>query len=525
MEGTVVRAALYVRKSTEPGETNRSLDLQVETCTTLCDQHGYSVTATLKEIVSAYDPRARRAKFAELARLVESEAVDVIVSVALDRLGRRVSETAKLLESCRDHGVLIHTSRDGVLDPNDPTRGFIFNVYAAIAEQEAATTSARIRADKISRAREGGWVGGTPPYGYTTAREGRLARLVPREGEIEILRTAIAEVMQGAKSTGEVARLLNEAGKVTRTGKPWTTNSVQRMLAQPALAGWQAYKPQADRHRSHWDREPFRDELGKPIAVGEAILSPDEYDRLQRLIARKTRYSRAEASLWTPLLRGLIACSCGRPMYPTAQRQTRSTTGEEVRYTRYICRGAAEKVCTNSISGVVDHVALRYVSVILKDGSVERAWKRAESRRRAQLEATGGPLASALLEAQDRAKAFERALGEANSRDVPTIAQHLGRARDEAEALQRELAEALEEVQAPSPAEVMEGIYSGTPEHQRSAIQAVLERVVIHPGGKLSLAGKTRTTSTVDIGRVQFNRRGAQMPFRMPAGSGVEALG
>lgn len=515
-----MRAVTYARKSTDPDATNRSLELQAETTAALCTASGYTVVERLSEVVSAYSRNAKRMEYERLMNLIEAEAVDVVVAVALDRLGRRVAETARLMEACRDHHVLIHTHRDGLLDPTDPSRGFIVNIYGAIAEQEAATTSARIRADKRARADEGGWVGGTTPYGYKSVREGKYARLIVDPNEGEILKTMIAAVMEEHMTTGEVARHLNETGHTTRRGKPWTTSAVQRALAQPALAGWSAYQPGADRHRSHWAREPYRDATGAPVNVAKPLVDPETYAELQRRIARKSRYSHGEPK-WTPLLRGLIHCACGKPMYPTAQTVKREKT--ESTYTRYVCRGAAEKSCTNSITGEVDAVTLRYLSVTLKDGSVQAAYQRAEARRRARERRADSTLVQRLNAAQERAEALEEALGSANPRDIPTLAKHLESARDEAEAVMRELEALTGEARTPSPEEVMHALYGGTPEAQRAAAQAVLQRVTIYPGGKLSLRGKPRTTSTVDLGRVEWVRKDGEK-FRLPEGTGVEAL-
>lgn len=516
-----MRAVTYARKSNDPDPTNRSLDLQRSTTDALCQASGYAIVERLSEVVSAYDRSVRRPQYERLLTLVEAEQVDVIVAVALDRLGRRTLETAKLLEACRTHRVSIHTARDGLLDPQDPTRGFIFTIYGAVAEQEAATTSARIRADKRARAEEGGWVGGTTPYGYKSVREGKYARLVLDPNEGEILKFMLEAVMSEHLTAGETARALNEAGKVTRKGKPWTTSAVQRALAQPALAGWSAYQPGASRHRSHWEREPYRDATGQPVNVAEPLLTPDDYAELHRRIARKSRYSRAQEAKWTPLLRGLIQCSCGRPMYPSAHTVTRTKSTSV--YTKYTCRGAAEKSCTNSITGEIDAVTLRYLSVILKDGAMQEAYRRAEARRRALERRADSTLVQRLNAAQERARALEEALESASARDIPTLAQHLARARDEAEASMRELEALTGEARTPSPEEIMHALYAGTPEAQRAATQAVLHRVVIYPGAKLSLKGKPRTTSTVDLGRVEWTRKDGAT-YRPEPGTGVEAL-
>ncbi|MGO1522578.1 MAG: recombinase family protein, partial [Nesterenkonia sp.] len=121
------RAGIYIRKSNEPGETNHSLEVQRQTCVEIAERAGYEVHDTYRQVVSGWDPKADRSEMRRLISDVQAGHVSVIVVVREDRLGRRLSETARLLEICREAGCLIHTST-GVLDPSNASQALLYNI-------------------------------------------------------------------------------------------------------------------------------------------------------------------------------------------------------------------------------------------------------------------------------------------------------------------------------------------------------------------------------------------------------------
>jgi hypothetical protein len=54
-------------------------------------------------------------------------------------------------------------------------------------------------------------------------------------GEAEVVQDAARRVLAG-ESLRSIARMLNEAGKTTTTGKPWTGSALRKVLVRPATA-------------------------------------------------------------------------------------------------------------------------------------------------------------------------------------------------------------------------------------------------------------------------------------------------
>ncbi|MGO4957618.1 recombinase family protein [Luteococcus sp. Sow4_B9] len=510
-----MEAAIYLRKSNQPGEANRSLAVQRAECLELCEREGYRVDEDhiFEEVASGWSSHAERKAFEKLKALVEEGRVQRVVALAMDRLGRRVTAVGQLIDLCQSTGAMIHTTRDGLMDPNNPGKALQLNIMSAVAQAESSTTSARIKTDKLKRALEGGWVGGTPPYGFRAKRAGKLAKLVHRADEAQVVRLMIRMIMEEAAQAGEVARELNKRGFRTRPGKLWTTAAVQRALVQPALAGWQAYSPGADRHRKVWDRTAFRDETGEAIVVGDPYLSFEEWETLQRRMARKKVGAPREKSSRTPLLRGVLYCECGQIMYPSGTKQ----------YPRYVCSAAAKKQCTCSISAVVDQVAIRYTSIALKSGEVLRAFEKEQQKRAKRLTAAGGKLSQQRAEAQERVKALGEALASVEVSAIPIVAKRLEEATQHLNELDAKIEEILVEPEPVSPERIMGWLFDAEPKKQREAVQAVIQKVTVAQGGRLSPQGRSRTQSTTNLGRVKIHPRFGQV-FEFPDGAGVEYL-
>src|SRR5699024_5047676 len=140
---------------------------------------GYSYFDTYQQVVSGWDTTADRKEMRRLIGDIEAGHVTVVVVVREDRLGRRLSETAKLLDVCRAHGCQIHTSTN-LIDPADPGQALLYNIVSAITENASATSSARRRASPyclkgMSRTHD------TPPFGMQKSERDakKHLRLIP----------------------------------------------------------------------------------------------------------------------------------------------------------------------------------------------------------------------------------------------------------------------------------------------------------------------------------------------------------
>ncbi|ARF56347.1 hypothetical protein B1H19_21135 [Streptomyces gilvosporeus] len=355
----VPRAATYGRQSQKKeADSQGSPQAQRHSTHALCIARGYShdpETDHFEDIgKSGYDPSANRPGFDALMEAVRAGKYDVVVISMLSRLTRQGALEAMRIEAeMRAHGVTLVSVHEPYLDTSTPVGVGIFAIIAGLAQQESANKSVFITGAKEEHRKVGGHVSGSAPYGFDAARVMRngfqITKLVPNPDEREHVEFMVASAMKG-KSANWIARDLNDrkiSTKLTNMGEKaekritavkkstlnakkkeapprWTALSVLRVLRDPRLAGFamevvgrKAPNKNTGEKGSVGKRVPMRGKDGAPISGHEAIISSEDWYKLQDVIdGRKMTHSnkRGTDSLlggW-----GILRCGvCGEGMF------------------------------------------------------------------------------------------------------------------------------------------------------------------------------------------------------------------
>ena len=202
------------------------------------------------------------------------------------------------------------------------------NVLLSFAQFEREIISERTR-DKMSAARrKGKWVGGQPVLGYDVAPGG--GRLIVNAEEAARVR-AIYHLYLDHKALIPVVREIDRRGWLTkrwitrkgieRGGRPFTKNSLHRLLTNVTCAGKVNYKG--------------------CLYEGEhdALVETDLWQRVQDALRTNARTGgRDVRNKYEALLRGLLYCTpCQTAMAHTY------TLKKEKRYRYYVCRNARQR--------------------------------------------------------------------------------------------------------------------------------------------------------------------------------------
>jgi len=104
---------------------------------------------------------------------------DVLIVAKLDRAFRSAADALARADKWRAGGVHLVLADMG----SDPVTGngvskMFFGVLALVAEFERERLLERTRDGKRSKANRGGHIGGSPPFGYAVAGEGKESRLI-----------------------------------------------------------------------------------------------------------------------------------------------------------------------------------------------------------------------------------------------------------------------------------------------------------------------------------------------------------
>ena len=319
------RAFAYRRVSTaeQAGEKHNSLPEQEARTLAYCAARGWSVVGAFTDVGSGKKDDRRQYR-----RMVESALAgdaDVVVVQFLDRFGRNPREILRRVWELQESGVSVEASDEDIREE------LMLLVKAGVAGQESRRNAERVRGYMRAAAKQGMKIG-RPPYGYRRRRvvEGDTVRSVfeqdPAEAAAvrEMYRLVVDENVGGKA----VADYLNKIGAPARAGT-WSSDSVRRILDNPALAG-----------RMVWSRADCPERIDN---FYPAILSADEWERLsERRALRAALPNRALGSEW--LLTGILRCGhCGGAMQ--GRSSTPSRSGKKYRSYRCMSATRARDLC------------------------------------------------------------------------------------------------------------------------------------------------------------------------------------
>lgn len=213
------RYVFYRRVSTaDQGRSGLGLEAQEADLKRYLEQHAdqpYEVIGSFVDVQSGKsDDRPELAKTVALAK--RSRNCELLVS-KLDRLSRRVSYIAKLMEESR---VPIRVASMPHAQP------FEMHIYAALAEQERKLVSERTKAGLAAAKARGVKLGGN----RGNIDQINAARRSHADEYARSLAAILPPLVANGESYSSAARALTAAGIKTRRGGRWTGEQVKRIL-------------------------------------------------------------------------------------------------------------------------------------------------------------------------------------------------------------------------------------------------------------------------------------------------------
>jgi DNA invertase Pin-like site-specific DNA recombinase len=206
---TVLRCAVYTRKSTEDGleQEFNSLDAQYAACSAyaLSQQHeGWRTNPERYDDGGFSGGTMERPGLKRLLADVESGHVDIILLYKIDRLTRSLADFAKIVEVLDKAGASFVSITQSFNTTTSMGR-LTLNMLLSFAQFEREVTGERIR-DKIAASkRRGIWMGGPVPLGYDVKER----KLVVNATEAKLVR----HIMRRYLALGSVSELVHELGR------------------------------------------------------------------------------------------------------------------------------------------------------------------------------------------------------------------------------------------------------------------------------------------------------------------------
>jgi len=425
-ESSVCRVAFYIRISTDEQHQKFSLPAQRERLEAFCkSQHGddWQLHQVYRDTESG--THLRRPGLQAMRSDARDGRFDALLVFRVDRLSRKVGELARLADELTEYSVTL-TSVTEPFDTSNPAGKAMLQMLGVFAEFEHGTIVERTRVGMARKARDGEWCGGRPPLGYDLIG-----------GKLQVDREAagrVVEVFRLYRRFGSILATveeLNRRGWTASTGRPFSTESVRRLLRSPVYIGKVVFG-------------------GEQLdGIHEPIVDEDTWGATQRLLSGGWGQKRQGRNPRT-LLSGLLICgACGSPMH--FHQATKGTR----RYAYLVCRKArteGSRACPGSRVAVADADS-QVIAAIRGLGRNPMVITETTAAARRELE-TRGP------ELQERIRTLRTEVGDLNRKrtnlvtaiaegkgarsltnEVSRLDEALERARDEIEELEVEMAD------------------------------------------------------------------------------------
>jgi DNA invertase Pin-like site-specific DNA recombinase len=312
----IMKAAIYLRQSSDPRNDHLGVDRQRTDCVALCEAKSWGWAEYMDNDTSATSRKPRPA-YERMLTDIRNGAIGAVVVWDLDRLYRKPRELEDLIDLAEVGQVALATVTGDVDLGTDNGRTYA-RIKAAIARGETERKVARMKRRYEQDAQRGvSHNGAARAFGY--APDETLDPV--RSGAV---RKAYAGILVGRSLYG-IADEWNAQGFTSARGKAWTQTGVRAVLLNPRNAGLRAHNG----------------EIVGP-AVWPAIVDRDTFDAVTAILTSPNRrVGGARGRKY--LLSGLAVCGKCEKRLGSAMPSKR---GQEPRYHCKHCHGVARKIAS-----------------------------------------------------------------------------------------------------------------------------------------------------------------------------------
>lgn len=306
--GTRMKAAIYIRVSTQEQVENYSIQAQTEKLTALCRSKDWDVYDTFIDGGYSGSNMNRPALNEMLSKLHE---IDAVVVYRLDRLSRSQRDTITLIEEYFLKNNVEFVSLSETLDTSSPFGRAMIGILSVFAQLERETIRDRMVMGQIKRVESG--LPLTTAKGRTFGYNVVDAKLYINEEEAKHLQL-IYDIFEEEKSITFLQKKLKELGFKVKS-----YSSYNKWLMNDLYIGYVSY---ADKVHVKGIHEP--------------IISEDQFYRVQEIFSRmgKNPNMNKESS---SLLNNLIVCEkCGLSFVHRVKDTV--SRGKKYRYRYYSCK-------------------------------------------------------------------------------------------------------------------------------------------------------------------------------------------
>ena len=292
---------IYARVSTQSQEDEgTSLETQVELGIQRAEKLGMTPRIWNEGgRSSSKDDLSNRPVLTELLQLVDDGHVEDIYVWNTDRLSRNINTWGMIRFKLIKNNVTLHTPT-GKQILSDPQTNLMLGILSEISQYDNKLRTERFRLGKLKKIRQGGWMGGPPPFGYLI-EESKLAPNVQEQKWVQFIYSCYKD----GDSLDDIRTKLLQNGVTTRRGNAvWSHGSIDKLLTNTHYQGYYLYTDKKS-------EETIR--IVCPRLLNSTLVK-EVRDLREKRSYRKNDSRRVKTSnqKYTYLLTGLLVCGhCG----------------------------------------------------------------------------------------------------------------------------------------------------------------------------------------------------------------------
>ena len=221
------------KKASASGVSYDTLDRHRRQLLELAKKEGHHIVKIFEEVVSG-EYIIERPEIQRLLRNVENGAVDAILVMDLDRLGRGdMFDMGSIFRALQYSETIIVTPTE-IINPLSEGAELLFGVKSIISREELKTITRRMQRGRVASAKEGKSISKKPPYGYLRDENLKLYPDPETSWVVQKIFQMIADGYGRKRVCGELEKLgvPNPGG-----GKYWESSTISSFLKNESYIG------------------------------------------------------------------------------------------------------------------------------------------------------------------------------------------------------------------------------------------------------------------------------------------------
>lgn len=227
-----MNVAAYCRVSTDKSDQINSLETQKKFFIEYTEKHGHNLVKLYADEGISGTKIKNRKEFLRLMSDAQHGLFDMVVVKDISRFARNTVDLLQSIRTLKALGIetTFLTANMTVLGQSE----FVLTIFGALAQEESANTSKRIKFGKKMNAEKGR----VPNivYGYDKII-GEYFDMSINPDEARIIHQIYDWYTNEGHGTAKIANMLNERGQKTKRGCNWSQNAVSRILTNELYMG------------------------------------------------------------------------------------------------------------------------------------------------------------------------------------------------------------------------------------------------------------------------------------------------